>query len=246
MTADQNTTNAPSLEEALNSAPATAPDSSAETQAKPGFTFEVPTDLEGFDPLPIYDRLGRPKTPDEYSFDMPADFTPDDAALKMVREKAHELGITANQLKGIMEPYLAYEAQQVSEFAKADQQARMEKDAERQIALQKMFGDNTSEAVSNVAGVLKQFGNNDIIEAFKSNPELQNPHVYSLLNNVAKVMQPPSLPGSTSGFAAAADISQIKARIAELSKKAFSGQGTPGDKATLNTLATQLSQLKNR
>jgi len=78
-------------------------------------------DGEDADLSPIYDRLGRPESPDAYENALGDGFN--DAVFKAAAEKAHELGLSQDQFKGLQEVMGA----QAAELAKAQEEDAVEK-----------------------------------------------------------------------------------------------------------------------
>ena len=54
----------------------------------------------------VYDKLGRPESPDKYALDVKSDVVPlDDGAVKQFAENAHKLGLSNKQAQGVLEFY---------------------------------------------------------------------------------------------------------------------------------------------
>lgn len=53
----------------------------------------------------VYEKLGRPKSADEYKFNLPEDKTVDETALKSFAEQAHKLGLLPGQADGVVKFY---------------------------------------------------------------------------------------------------------------------------------------------
>jgi len=54
----------------------------------------------------VYDKLGRPESPDKYSLDVKSDVVPlDNGAVKQFAENAHKLGLSNKQAQGVLEFY---------------------------------------------------------------------------------------------------------------------------------------------
>jgi hypothetical protein len=53
----------------------------------------------------VYEKLGRPKSADEYKFNLPEDKTVDEAALKGFAQQAHKLGLLPGQADGVVKFY---------------------------------------------------------------------------------------------------------------------------------------------
>ena len=54
----------------------------------------------------VYDKLGRPESPDKYALDVKSDVVPlDNGAVKQFAENAHKLGLSNKQAQGVLEFY---------------------------------------------------------------------------------------------------------------------------------------------
>jgi len=54
----------------------------------------------------VYNKLGRPESPDKYKLEVKSDVVPlDDGAIKSFAENAHKLGLNNKQAQGILEFY---------------------------------------------------------------------------------------------------------------------------------------------
>ena len=53
----------------------------------------------------VYEKLGRPKSADEYKFNLPEDKTVNEAALKGFADQAHKLGLLPGQADGVVKFY---------------------------------------------------------------------------------------------------------------------------------------------
>jgi hypothetical protein len=54
----------------------------------------------------VYDKLGRPESPDKYALDIKSDVVPlDNGAVKQFAENAHKLGLSNKQAQGVLEFY---------------------------------------------------------------------------------------------------------------------------------------------
>ena len=83
----------------------------------------------------VYDKLGRPESPDKYQLDAKSDVVPlDESAVKSFAENAHKLGLNNKQAQGILEFYknnMEQSAQQMQinmETAQADAEAQLRKE----------------------------------------------------------------------------------------------------------------------
>ncbi len=94
-------------------------------------------DKEGWDQ--VYDRLGRPKSPEGYELgkmELPEGYTPHQPLVDKMAQVAHERGLSKAQMEGLFESYVQ------EEFAahQAAEAARDEKASEQTAALQKEVG----------------------------------------------------------------------------------------------------------
>jgi aminoglycoside/choline kinase family phosphotransferase len=53
----------------------------------------------------VYEKLGRPKSPDGYKYDLPQDKQVDEASLKSFSDQAHRLGLLPTQANGVVKFY---------------------------------------------------------------------------------------------------------------------------------------------
>ena len=53
----------------------------------------------------VYEKLGRPKSPDGYKYDLPQDKQVDEASLKSFSDQAHRLGLLPTQANGVIKFY---------------------------------------------------------------------------------------------------------------------------------------------
>ena len=54
----------------------------------------------------VYDKLGRPQSPDKYKFEIKSDVVPfEETSIKQFAENAHKLGLNNKQAQGILEFY---------------------------------------------------------------------------------------------------------------------------------------------
>ena len=82
----------------------------------------------------VYERLGRPETPDGYKYDLPKETKLEDSTLKAFSEEAHKLGLLPKQAQGIINYYnsIAEQSEQASEVneeaARASAEAELRKE----------------------------------------------------------------------------------------------------------------------
>ena len=84
----------------------------------------------------VYERLGRPQSPEGYEYNLPKETKLDEATLKAFSEEAHKLGLLPKQAQGIMNYYNTLAEQSDKSLQFRDETAR----AEAEIELRKEYG----------------------------------------------------------------------------------------------------------
>jgi hypothetical protein len=84
----------------------------------------------------VYDRLGRPETPDGYKYDLPKETKLEESTLKAFSEEAHKLGLLPKQAEGIINYYNSI-AEQTEQAATVNEEAAR---AEAEVELRKEYG----------------------------------------------------------------------------------------------------------
>ena len=69
----------------------------------------------------VYEKLGKPKSPDEYKYNLPKESKLDDDSLKAFSEQAHKLGLLPQQADGIIQYY-----QELANASEVDTNAKAE------------------------------------------------------------------------------------------------------------------------
>ena len=82
----------------------------------------------------VYERLGRPETPDGYKYELPKETKLEESTLKAFSEEAHKLGLLPKQAQGIINYYnsMAEQSEQAAqvneEAARASAEAELRKE----------------------------------------------------------------------------------------------------------------------
>ena len=82
----------------------------------------------------VYERLGRPETPDGYKYELPKETKLEESTLKAFSEEAHKLGLLPKQAQGIINYYnsIAEQSEQAAqvneEAARASAEAELRKE----------------------------------------------------------------------------------------------------------------------
>jgi len=84
----------------------------------------------------VYDRLGRPETPDGYKYNLPKETKLEESTLKAFSEEAHKLGLLPKQAEGIINYYNSIAEQSEQTATVNEEAARAEAEAE----LRKEYG----------------------------------------------------------------------------------------------------------
>lgn len=86
--------------------------------------IKLPKDGEPMDE--VYNRLGRPESPDKYDFSLPEDMPVDEARLNMAREVAHKVGLNSAQLEALIKMDSEYTSQYVEAHHKEVEQKQQQ------------------------------------------------------------------------------------------------------------------------
>jgi|TARA_A100001391_G_scaffold26329_1_gene14225 hypothetical protein len=84
----------------------------------------------------VYERLGRPETPDGYKYELPKETKLEEKTLKAFSEEAHKLGLLPKQAQGIINYYNSI-AEQSEQNALVNEEAAK---AEAEVELRKEYG----------------------------------------------------------------------------------------------------------
>jgi hypothetical protein len=101
----------------------------------------------------VYDKLGRPKSPDEYKFNFKDDTTVDEKALAGFKETAHKYGLLPKQAEAVMEFYNNMTNNYMEELNSKAEQGRMQ--AEQ--SLKKEWGPAYENKLKQVGAIAKKY-----------------------------------------------------------------------------------------
>ena len=161
----------------------------------------------------VYDKLGRPESPDQYKLDVKSEVVPlDDGTIKSFAENAHKLGLNNKQAQGILEYYKnsmegsAQQAQIDTETAQANAEAELRKE----------WGRSFDENIKKAGAVAKANMNPEILDMqLKDGTRLgDHPSVIKGFANIANLMSEDKMIGtgednSTSGRDLESEISSL-------------------------------------
>jgi hypothetical protein len=109
----------------------------------------------------IYNKLGRPESPDKYKLELKTDVAPvDENTIKGFAQNAHKLGLNNKQAQGILEYY-----KQTLESSAKDMQITMESaQANAANELRKEWGKSYDENIQKAASIAKTYLGSDVLD----------------------------------------------------------------------------------
>jgi len=161
----------------------------------------------------VYDKLGRPESPDKYKLEANSDVVPlDESAIKQFAENAHQLGLNNKQAQGILEFYknsMEGSAQQTKIDTETSQ-------AQAEQELRKEWGRSYDDNIKRAAQVAKANMNAEILDLTLSDGRRlgDHPEIIKGFANIANLMSEDKMIGtgednSTSGRDLNEEISKI-------------------------------------
>lgn len=143
----------------------------------------------------VYNKLGRPESPDKYKLEFKTDVAPiDENAIKGFAENAHKLGLNNKQAQGILEFYKSTIEQSVKE-----QNVTMESaQANATNELRKEWGRSFDENLQRAASVAKTYLEPELLDTpLRDGTRLgDNPKIIKAFANIAKVMSEDKILGT--------------------------------------------------
>lgn len=131
------------------------------------------------DKAAFFNQLGRPETPDKYSWKPGEGIELDESVYSDRMTKLHEAGLTDSQHSAVMDIYSEEMSRVNEEFQ--NHQAEIAKETEA--SLKAEWGKDYDARVKSAAKVAEKFG---VIEAFKESGMINNLGVIKLLDGVAR------------------------------------------------------------
>jgi len=145
----------------------------------------------------VYDKLGRPESPDKYKLEVKSDVVPlDESAVKSFAENAHQLGLNNKQAQGILEFYK-------NSMEGSAQQSRIDTEtaqANAEAELRKEWGGNYDNNIKKAGSVAKANMNPQILDMeLKDGTRLgDHPEVIKGFANIANLLSEDKLVGTES------------------------------------------------
>jgi hypothetical protein len=150
----------------------------------------------------VFEKLGAPKDAEGYGFKLDDKATDADKALVGGYTKvAHELGLSVNQAKGLME----FMDGQVKADAAANTEAMTQRGVEGKAALETEFGKAFEPRLREIRALVTKEGEPELAKALEGDNAYQYPNLVKLLGKVLDRMAEPGSAGGQSGDAAGDD-----------------------------------------
>lgn len=190
----------------------------------------------------VYDKLGRPKTPDAYELkdleNLPEGYKKE-GDTKAFKAYAHSLGLNAGQANNLYQ-FLQKVAVEHIETSKQETAAAIEAAT---TAAKAEWGKNYEVEVSRAKAAVKQFGGDEFAKYIDENGLGNDPRFLKFAHNVAKAMSEDSGffgRAANNGFAAGPE--HAKAEIAKLQTdqefmQAYTMGGSPGHQAAVDRMS---------
>jgi hypothetical protein len=183
-----------------------------EGQKMIGGSIRVPKeDAKPEDWDPIYNKLGRPETPDKYVVKLPNEefIQYNGDGIARVRARAHKDGLSNKQLQGILDVY--------GELATEEIQARKKSFDDGQAALRAEWPNPVvfDRNIALAKRVRDQFGGEDLKDFFKDDPSGNDPRVIRFMAKLGELLEEGDYfggAGETGGLTPA----EAQAKIAEI------------------------------
>lgn len=135
----------------------------------------------------FWSQLGRPESPDKYTMpkvELPKELPLDETQLKSRRELFHKSGLTDKQAQAVLEADLTWIKSAFDKETSDRAQAKAAGEAE----LKKEFGDKFEGKMGLLRGVLQNYGNDKVIEAFESAGLSNDPNAVRMLVKIGEAL----------------------------------------------------------
>jgi hypothetical protein len=155
----------------------------------------------------VYNKLGRPESPDKYKLELKTDVAPvDENTIKGFADNAHKLGLNNKQAQGILEYY-----KQTLEASAKDMSVAMESaQASAANELRKEWGKSYDENIQKASSIAQTYLGNDVLNTqLKDGTRLgDNPKIVKAFANIAGLLSEDKIVGTgNDNIAKARDIS---------------------------------------
>ena len=130
----------------------------------------------------VFQKLGRPESPDGYEIKAPEGFELDKEFLGGFKKKAHEAGMLPRQVEEVFSWYAEHEKSKASLSAQKLQEKQQSWEGE----LKKEFGDAFDQEMGRVAGFLKEFGGEEVFASIDEAGLGSDPKFIKTMHKIAK------------------------------------------------------------
>jgi len=172
---------------------------------------KIPVPKDGVWDQTARQKLGIPETPDKYALEKPtlpegmqwdADFE------KVALAKAHELGLTPSQVKGLME---VYTGTQIGKFGSIEQAITQQRE-EVSSLLKQEWGNAYPVKIENASRAARMIGGDALIEALETSGAGNNPEIIKAFAKVGAMMGEDKMKaGLPSGFGLTPEEAKVEA-----------------------------------
>lgn len=181
----------------------------------------------------VYNKLGRPESPDKYKLELKTDVTAvDENVIKGFAENAHKLGLNNSQAQGILEFY-----KQTLESSAKDMSITMESaQANAANELRKEWGKSYDENIQKAASIAKTYLGSDVLDTqLRDGSRLgDNVKVIKAFANIAGLLSEDKIVGAGSdNITKARDIEAEIKEITNNKKGAFWNRMDPDHEKTV-------------
>lgn len=143
----------------------------------------------------FYKSIGRPEKPEEYEFQTPEGFKPDEASMAEWRKRLYDLGLTKTQAKRMVEEFWKEQTSALQKHQKLQEERLQTWEQETK----NLFGNRFDEAVNLSRYALKEFGSKELIDLLEESGFGNHPQVVQFFSKVGQAMaerSPAGGPGS--------------------------------------------------
>jgi hypothetical protein len=158
----------------------------------------------------FYERLGRPKTADEYEFKKPENYPGDDEFIKDVVKTMHEAGLTKKQVASVLETYMSKDMARLTAHQSEQQKAT----AAAITGLQKEYGEKFNENVNYARYATKELGDADTIKLLDETGLTNNPALFRMMAKAGRLLAGDRASGANTGGVDALNLTQAEAAAA--------------------------------
>jgi hypothetical protein len=202
---------------------------------------KIPVPKDGIWDATARQKLGVPETPDKYAIEKPilpegmnwdADFE------KAALAKAHELGLTPTQVKGLMD---LYGGTQIGKFGQIEQIIQQQRD-EVSSVLKQEWGNAFAVKIDNAARAARMLGGDALVEALETSGAGNNAEIIRAFAKIGSMLGEDKIKaGLPSGFGLTPEEARGEANKL-MSSEAYSSSGHPEHAAVVQKVQALFKQ----